>query len=287
MLHLGGTRGRGIGNFGLLAAYTQSLSFSHYIGLQVGSTYNIADLTRKVPLGLSISIDSNGDFIIQHKSIALDVTLIGTDTNPPGLLAALDAVPDTKNFPNAQKLKISIPTYMEKASWEYIQPPGLIKSMAQGVASIGAWLGETFNFPRVMPAHWIESINYIPVEKGYIRKQPSDRIVPCTHSSANNITIIDPADIVPERDDEDDSDPEWNRPFLKDNELSQPEVISDTDFDEESDNTQEPISVEDNSSSTQDPDTVEDSHRFRPLYPGFNGDGDGGVGVPGYRTWYD
>jgi hypothetical protein len=291
MHRVGASRGiGGLGGltFGGLTAYNLAMpamrpqSFSHYVGLQVGSTHNIADMERTVPRGLLISTDSKGDIIVQHQHLrSLDVSLIGKDGNPVGLLAVLDAVADKKNFPNTQKLTLSMPTYSTEVSWEYSQPPGLVKSLAQGVVGIGAWLGEKLGAPRVMPSSWIESINYIPVEKGWMEKPPSDWVVPCTHSSAADTSKTDRADEVPEFNDEDDYDPCWNRDTLDDDETIPTAVVPETpDVGERTDSvdTHEPTSVEEDTSGGWD---------YTPYYDGFNGDADGGVGMGGHKTIFD
>jgi len=272
-------------SFGLASSYALQ-GDAQYIGLQVGSTYDVADMARTVPGGLLIAtatkagIPPQKQVIIEHRSLTVNLTLIGKSA--AGLAALLDKS-DERMFPSSQKLAIA-PTFGSKAAWEYSKPPGFVKSVAQGLLSVGAWFGAK----KVLPASWVESVEYMPTEEGVIELAPAGWIVPCTHGSASYISKTDAADVVSEYDGDDD-DSSWTRDYLDDDEWGQPTaVIGDREVTSDP-ITQGPTTPETDPIDQDLPDTSEDpgGWEYTPVYEGFDGWGDGGFGMDGHRTLLD
>lgn len=244
-----------------------------YIGLQVDSTHDITDLSRTIPSGLSISLEGNlqRKLVVEHKRLPIDVTVLAKAGDGGGLLALLDGVV-TQHFQFTNKLVIKT-TYGSQATWEQIKPPSLSRSLAQGVLGVGAWFGAK----SILPSSWVETVEYLPSEKGSCELAPATWLAHCKHSSAANVDEVDQADQIPEHEDsdDDDDDDDWRRDFVDDDEEGDNAVgggNEDTGPTETQDSQDMASDEEDNSDS---------GWEYEPHYEGFNGDGDGGFGLYG------
>jgi hypothetical protein len=257
--------------FGFPVGFVADNQFgTEYIALQVDGTHNIADKARTIPSGLLISNAGdvwNKKVVVEHRRLNLNFTLMSKGT-PVGLMVILEPGLEMKHLEHTKKLTLAA-TVEKTFAWEQMQPVGLVKSVGQGLLTIGSYFGAK----RVLPTSWVDGIEYMPVEKGHGQLVPSGWAVPCTHSSAAHIDVIDPIDVPDDDDDwDDDDDDDWYRDHLDTDETG--ELSTDTISEDISDDN------DDGFEHDHDDDSG-GGWEYEPYYEGFNGDSDGGFGLYG------